>query len=535
MTPKIYLFKKVVCLLLFTTLLFNSKQVSAQQFLTTIDGWNAYVHLPDDYNDSLSKKYPVIIFIPGLGEVGTDPSKLLIYGPSKFIAQGYSMNFLVNGKMEKPIVISIQPVNAWPNAYLVNKHIDSITARYRVDLQRISGTGLSMGGWAFDNYVDNYNTVYNNKLASIVALSALEPDNTITNMKYYALGGGKWWGFEGNTDLRKGDQIRDTLNYHVAGSARYTLYSGGHCCWNDFYIPTYMENGESIYTWMMKQKRPGITNSIPEANAGRDSIIPIPITSLTLRGTGNDPVGNPITFAWSKISGPSNGSITSPSSAQTNLSGLATGSYKFELKVTNILGGVGKDTIFINNGNFILPVKLMEFKAIEKAGSVSLLWKTSSEINSSHFMIEHSTNGISYTDIGRVAATTNPTGGNYEYKDAHPAQGVNYYRLRMVDLDASYAYSNVINVDLKSMDQKSISIATASYINSNLNINVYARNPKQVSFSLTDALGKILYHSNISLQKGPNYLNRMVISAKGIYYATIVDDKVRATRTIYNQ
>ncbi|MFL5789383.1 MAG: hypothetical protein ACJ748_15085, partial [Flavisolibacter sp.] len=105
---------KLLCVFIIS-ITFHCSIVKAQQTLTTINGWNAYVHLPNDYT-STTIKYPVIIFIAGVGEVGTTASKMLTYGPSKFISQGDSMNFWVNGVLEKPIVISIQPPTAWPIA-----------------------------------------------------------------------------------------------------------------------------------------------------------------------------------------------------------------------------------------------------------------------------------------------------------------------------------------------------------------------------------------------------------------------------------
>lgn len=48
---------------------------------TTFDGKNAFVSLPASYADSAPKRYPVILFIPGNGEVGTDTALLKKYGP----------------------------------------------------------------------------------------------------------------------------------------------------------------------------------------------------------------------------------------------------------------------------------------------------------------------------------------------------------------------------------------------------------------------------------------------------------------------
>lgn len=51
---------------------------------TTFDGKNAFVSLPASYADSAPKRYPVILFIPGNGEVGSDTNKLKQYGPHRY-------------------------------------------------------------------------------------------------------------------------------------------------------------------------------------------------------------------------------------------------------------------------------------------------------------------------------------------------------------------------------------------------------------------------------------------------------------------
>lgn len=95
--------------------LFSGVNAFSQQILTTVTQWNknAYLHLPGDYATTGTKTYPIIIFFPGLGETDGAASKLLVHGPSKFVADGHNMEFLVNGVVEKPIVISVQP-GLWP-------------------------------------------------------------------------------------------------------------------------------------------------------------------------------------------------------------------------------------------------------------------------------------------------------------------------------------------------------------------------------------------------------------------------------------
>ncbi len=349
MTPTLQTKAKCICLYWLIALLITLP-VSGQQTLTKIDGWNAYVHLPDDYSTS-GQNYPVIIFIPGIGEVGTDASKLLLYGPSNFIAQGHNMQFVVNGTTEKPIVISIQPTASWPSATSINKKIDSVCLRWRVDINRVYLTGLSMGGCSWDTYV-SANMTYANRIAAVVAMSA-PPPPVIGDMKFLSLTGGKWWGFEGTTDYRSMDKVRDTMNAAVLGSARYTQYVGGHCCWNTWYNPTWTEAGDNIYTWMLKQRKGTQTaNQPPVANAGTDQTITLPLNTVTLTGSASDPDGSISACAWTKVAGPATFTIGSSGSAQTSITNLVQGTYQFELRATDNSGASDLDTVVVS----VLPL-----------------------------------------------------------------------------------------------------------------------------------------------------------------------------------
>ena len=100
--------------LVFCVFTSQSFTASAQQTLTQVNGWNAYVHLPDSYGSG-SKSYPTIIFFPGLGEIGTVASKVISQGPGAYIAQGWNGNVQVDGNTVEFIVISLQTPNAYPN------------------------------------------------------------------------------------------------------------------------------------------------------------------------------------------------------------------------------------------------------------------------------------------------------------------------------------------------------------------------------------------------------------------------------------
>jgi hypothetical protein len=86
-------------------------------------------------------------------------------------------------------------------------------------------------------------------------------------------------------------------------------------------------------------------NQVPVSKAGTDQAITLPVNSATLTGSGIDADGNIMSYAWSKISGPSGGNLLSPMQASTLASDLVQGVYLFELKVSDNIGAIGKDTV----------------------------------------------------------------------------------------------------------------------------------------------------------------------------------------------
>ncbi|KAA0989069.1 T9SS type A sorting domain-containing protein [Dyadobacter aurulentus] len=92
-----------------------------------------------------------------------------------------------------------------------------------------------------------------------------------------------------------------------------------------------------------------------------------------------------------------------------------------------------------------LPVKLSSFLA-KKEGEVALLnWTTVSEVNFDRFSIERSEDGKKWVAIGTVFPKSDLT-SDYSFSDKIPLPGANYYRLKMVDRDGSFAYSEIKEV-----------------------------------------------------------------------------------------
>jgi len=118
--------------------------------------------------------------------------------------------------------------------------------------------------------------------------------------------------------------------------------------------------------------------------------------------------------------------------------------------------GVAVDTFgnlyIADNGRYIrkvtygtLPIKLSDINETQENKTISINWHTSNELNTSHFGIQHSADGTSFTDIGTVKAIG--SGANsYSFTDTHPSNGTNYYRLQSVDRDGASSFSKVVSV-----------------------------------------------------------------------------------------
>ncbi len=97
--------------------------------------------------------------------------------------------------------------------------------------------------------------------------------------------------------------------------------------------------------------------------------------------------------------------------------------------------------------NIVLPLRLLSFSSNETSQNlVQLNWQTTNEINTSHFIVQHSVNGITFNNIGRVEARNTSGTNDYSLRDTSPIDGVNFYRLQMVDIDGKTTYSSIIKI-----------------------------------------------------------------------------------------
>ena len=95
-----------------------------------------------------------------------------------------------------------------------------------------------------------------------------------------------------------------------------------------------------------------------------------------------------------------------------------------------------------------LPVKLVNFYANVVEGKVKTNWQTINEYNTDRFIVEHSTDATTFSTIGSLPASNSLLGNNYSFIHINPLQGINYYRLKILDNDGKFSYSSVLKINL---------------------------------------------------------------------------------------
>jgi hypothetical protein len=127
-----------------------------------------------------------------------------------------------------------------------------------------------------------------------------------------------------------------------------------------------------------------------------------------------------------------------------DLSGTATATGNTE---NSLLSGTmvpGITAVAIGTVSWVLPLKLESFNATPNNCDAMITWKSSNEINTDKFIVEQSADNIHYSPVVNVKAKGNSSNtNNYSVTVAQPS-GLVYYRLKMMDNNGTYTYSNVI-------------------------------------------------------------------------------------------
>jgi hypothetical protein len=158
-----------------------------------------------------------------------------------------------------------------------------------------------------------------------------------------------------------------------------------------------------------------------------------------------------------------------------------------------------------------LPVEWLSFTATRQNQTSLLQWSTAQEQNTLNFIIQHSINGINWTDIGLLPAAGNSSSQrNYSYIHFTPVTGINYYRILQTDLNNRNSYSVIRTLRFTKTDA-SFTITGNPVTNGILIVQVN----RTTEIFLYTADGKLLWQEHANTGTKNIDVSRY---AKGIYF-----------------
>lgn len=136
--------------------------------------------------------------------------------------------------------------------------------------------------------------------------------------------------------------------------------------------------------------------------------------------------------------------------------------------------------------NCTLPVELLSFQVRKNGDNALLTWITETEINNDYFEVQHSIDGIEFRTIGTVEGMGNTNENTYyNFLHENPIRGNNYYRLKQVDFDGTYHYTdikmlhfdNVYNFSIRpTISKHSVSLVSLETFDTNVDIEIIDAN-----------------------------------------------------------
>lgn len=170
-----------------------------------------------------------------------------------------------------------------------------------------------------------------------------------------------------------------------------------------------------------------------------------------------------------------------------------------------------------------LPVELIKFTAVPMNNEVvNVDWTTASELNNDYFVVERSKDAVNYIVLDSLTSYGNGNSSNlqnYNLIDKQPYSGVSYYRLRQVDFDKAYSYSNIEIVNFEGLEIISL---FPNPSDGEVNITVKSSFEGTLQLTIYDALGKLIKSEELNIMEGNTQINSMIIGATGKYFVSVV-------------
>jgi len=216
-----------------------------------------YIALPALYNKT-TKKYPLIVFLHGLGQMGNgkeDLDYILNDGIGKILKDKKFPPNIKSGQNNFSFIVVSPQFSKKPSAEEVISIVNEIKSNYRINESRIYLSGLSVGGIVTTNVAAAYPT----RFAAIVPMAGVEIDSTVTSKsEQIARAGLPVWVFHNEDDpmisLFFPQQFVSILkSFKPSVEPKLTIFPYyGHDAWTMALDPSYKEEGRNIYEWMLQ-------------------------------------------------------------------------------------------------------------------------------------------------------------------------------------------------------------------------------------------------------------------------------------------
>lgn len=200
--------------------------------------------------------------------------------------------------------------------------------------------------------------------------------------------------------------------------------------------------------------------------------------------------------------------------------GAASGSNPYSISRS----GITTLSPFAVGSNGALPIELFSFTALRRNEYVQLEWITVTEINSDLFEIEHSRDGILYEKVGEVtAAGFSSSELNYDFLHKNPVKGLNYYRLKQLDYDGAFEYSDIVSVQFLEGGRQ-LAVYPNPVFGGPFTLSLSDSNFELAELSIYDSVGRLvqsqtILDTNTEIQTGD--------FPKGIYLVSMEVDGLR--------
>ncbi len=178
-------------------------------------------------------------------------------------------------------------------------------------------------------------------------------------------------------------------------------------------------------------------------------------------------------------------------------------------------------SLSVNAQSAVLPIRLTNFYANLKTNVALLSWTAQNENNDgSHFIIEKLSRQNIFDSIGKVAVSNT---GAYSFADKNLFSGNNQYRLKAINRNGTYTYSNIVSIEYNTTTGFNIYPNPAtSTINYSVNSNVKST----ASLMIYNISGALLVSRQVRLEEGPNSISMDISSLKtGSFYIKLADNE----------